>query len=185
MKKILIIVVLSLTFTSCMTVSESRRQYIGKTYVVEMGTGKVYIEFASDKDCQIRPSEDYMGMFTYPCIYGSIMKKVDTKEISPNTYLYAYLDGCDFISVDSIYYDKKGQYISLQEYAKKDFLSGFILVNCIAFVYNPQKDEIICMTPKDVELFSSQLDKKINGDNITVKDDMIKFTGARGKRLQE
>ena len=41
------------------------------------------------------------------------------------------------------------------------------------------------MTPKDVELFSSQLDKKINGDNITVRDDMIKFTGARGKRLQE
>lgn len=53
MKKILIIVVLSLTFTSCMTVSESRRQYIGKTYVVEMGTGKVYIEFASDKDCKL------------------------------------------------------------------------------------------------------------------------------------
>ena len=91
MKKILIIVVLSLTFTSCMTVSESRRQYIGKTYVAEMGTGKVYIEFASDKDCQIRPSEDYMGMFTYPCIYGSIMKKVDTKEIMSKVVLRRFM----------------------------------------------------------------------------------------------
>ena len=179
MKK-LIYFILFLFLLSCTSHVGNKRHYVGHTYEAQTATGPMYIEFMNEQNCQIRLAQDFMGMFSYPCKYTSVDKLIEDGIIDGKSPDSKYLDGFDYIQLDSVW--EKDKYVGFREFMKGDFLARIVLCSSVAFLYNQETDEIICLNIDDYETFNSEMEKRYAGEEITLKDNLVKYKGARAIR---